>query len=159
MVGKMRSLFPSTRALIIKDSKRPHGQAVKTSPSHGGIWGSIPHGGTKKSYTIVWDFYLFLLVSFTWGIAHFVCVALPHEPQNTGLAFNYTNKFARFTITLTPFSTIPHGGTKKILHDCVGFLLIPSRFFHMVFKLVYRLFINIPQKNRRSRWTAPLCLW
>ena len=24
-----------------------HGQAVKTSPSHGGIWGSIPHGGTK----------------------------------------------------------------------------------------------------------------
>ena len=52
--------------LIVKDSKRPHGQAVKTSPSHGGIWGSIPHGGTKK-----------------------------------------------------------------ILHDCVGFLLIPSRFFHM----------------------------
>ncbi len=30
-------------------SKSPHGQAVKTSPSHGGIWGSIPHGGTKKN--------------------------------------------------------------------------------------------------------------
>ena len=57
MVGKMQSLFPSTRALIIKDSKCPHGQAVKTSPSHGGIWGSIPHGGTKKSYTNVWDFF------------------------------------------------------------------------------------------------------
>ena len=27
-----------------------HGQAVKTSPSHGGIWGSIPHGGTKTEY-------------------------------------------------------------------------------------------------------------
>ena len=49
MVGKMQSLFPSTRALIIKDSKCPHGQAVKTSPSHGGIWGSIPHGGTTKT--------------------------------------------------------------------------------------------------------------
>ena len=50
-------------------------------------------------------------------------------------------------------------GYQKILHDCVGFLLIPSRFLHMVFKFVHRLFINIPQKNRRSRWTAPLCLW
>ena len=30
-------------------TKCPHGQAVKTSPSHGGIWGSIPHGGTKKT--------------------------------------------------------------------------------------------------------------
>ena len=49
MVGKIQSLFPSTRSLIIKNSKRPHGQAVKTSPSHGGIWGSIPHGGTTKT--------------------------------------------------------------------------------------------------------------
>ena len=48
MVGKMQSLFPSTRALICFATKRPHGQAVKTSPSHGGIWGSIPHGGTKN---------------------------------------------------------------------------------------------------------------
>ena len=48
MVGKMQSLFPSTRALIIKDSKCPHGQAVKTSPSHGGIRGSIPLGSTIK---------------------------------------------------------------------------------------------------------------
>ena len=51
---KDTSLFPSTRSLIFSaqkclKSKRPHGQAVKTSPSHGGIWGSIPHGGTKKT--------------------------------------------------------------------------------------------------------------
>ena len=26
----------------------PHGQAVKTSPSHGENWGSIPHGATKR---------------------------------------------------------------------------------------------------------------
>lgn len=35
-------------AIIIKLLKRPHGQAVKTPPSHGGNWGSIPHGATKK---------------------------------------------------------------------------------------------------------------
>ena len=26
-----------------------HSLAVRTPPSHGGIWGSIPHGGTKES--------------------------------------------------------------------------------------------------------------
>ena len=86
----------------------------------------FPMGVPKKSYTIVWDFYLFLLASFTWGIAHFVCVALPHEPQNTGLAFHSASKLARFTITLTLFSTIPHGGTKKsctIVWDFYLFLL------------------------------------
>ena len=68
--------------MIIEDSKRPHGQAVKTSPSHGGIWGSIPHGGTKKSYTNVWDF------SFPWGIMRFTHATTLHEPQNTEPAFS-----------------------------------------------------------------------
>ena len=36
-----------------------HGQAVKTSPSHGGIWGSIPHGGAKNNPNriIGWDYF------------------------------------------------------------------------------------------------------
>ena len=50
---KDTSLFPSTRALICFATKCPHGQAVKTSPSHGGIWGSIPHGGTKNLHNLV----------------------------------------------------------------------------------------------------------
>lgn len=37
-----------TRQTAHATNARPHGQAVKTSPSHGGIWGSIPHEGTKK---------------------------------------------------------------------------------------------------------------
>ena len=37
-----------TRQTAHAANARPHGQAVKTSPSHGGIWGSIPHEGTKK---------------------------------------------------------------------------------------------------------------
>ena len=47
--------------IIIKLLKRPHGQAVKTPPSHGGNWGSIPHGATKKKGQV---FYL----SFLFGI-------------------------------------------------------------------------------------------
>ena len=66
MVGKIHSLFPSTRSLIIKDSKRPHGQAVKTSPSHGGIWGSIPHGGTKKPAQIVQVLFVIYSNSFVY---------------------------------------------------------------------------------------------
>ena len=248
--------------LIVKDSKRPHGQAVKTSPSHGGIWGSIPHGGTKKilhdcvgfllipsrffhmgnctlcvrgfatrtpehwagvqlykpvcsfhyyAHSVLYDspwgyqknptrlcgiftysfsllshgelhtlcawlchtnprtlgwrstiqtsllvsllrslrslrfpmgvpekdksfmacfFYLFILKSLAHGelcvITH---ATMLHEPQNTGLAFHSASKLARFTITLTLFSTIPHGGTKKsctIVWDFYLFLLASS---------------------------------
>ena len=37
-------------AIIIQQFRLwPHGQAVKTSPSHGENWGSIPHGATKKT--------------------------------------------------------------------------------------------------------------
>ena len=108
MVGKIHSLFPSTRSLIIKDSKRPHGQAVKTSPSHGGIWGSIPHGGTRNPTRMCGIFF------YPRGA---LCVSthatMLHEPQNTGLAFHYMSKLTRSTITLTLFSTIPHGGTNK----------------------------------------------
>ena len=39
----------------------PHGQAVKTSPSHGGIWGSIPHGGTKKKQ-VLWGLFFLSVV-------------------------------------------------------------------------------------------------
>ena len=120
MVGKMRSLFPSTRALIIKDSKRPHGQAVKTSPSHGGIWGSIPHGGTRKRQVIYGlFFYLFMLKSLAHGelcvITH---ATMLHEPQNTGLAFRYMSKLTRYTITLTMFTTIPMGVPKNPTRLC-----------------------------------------
>ena len=106
--------------LYVKDSKCPHGQAVKTSPSHGGIWGSIPHGGTKKSYTNVWDFLLpqgALCVS-----TH---ATMLHEPQNTGLAFHYVNKLTRSTITFTLFTTIPHGGTKNPTPMC-GIFFYPK---------------------------------
>ena len=97
--------------------KCPHGQAVKTSPSHGGIWGSIPHGGTKKSYTSVWDFFLpngALCVIRT----QLRCT----NPRTSGLAFRYMSKLTRSTITFTTFSTIPHGGTKNPTQACGIFL-------------------------------------
>ena len=34
--------------LLSSVDKRPHGQAVKTSPSHGEISGSIPLGATRR---------------------------------------------------------------------------------------------------------------
>ena len=37
------------KLISITIKKRPHGQAVKTLPSHGRICGSIPHGATKKN--------------------------------------------------------------------------------------------------------------
>ena len=36
--------------LIALGNTWPHGQAVKTLPSHGKNWGSIPHGATIKKY-------------------------------------------------------------------------------------------------------------
>ena len=110
MVGKMQSLFPSTRSLIFSaqkclKSKRPHGQAVKTSPSHGGIWGSIPHGGTKNLHNLVQVFtYYFLVLNYSppWLIAHFVCATLLPEPQNTGLTLHYVSKLTRFAISRFP---------------------------------------------------------
>ena len=105
-------LSPSTRALICFATKCPHGQAVKTSPSHGGIWGSIPHGGTKKSTRIecffIFHFYFFIFHSPPCLIAHLVCATLLPEPQNTGLTLHYVSKLTRFR-----YFTIPHGGTKK----------------------------------------------
>ena len=44
---------------IIRVLMRPHGQAVKTLPSHGGNWGSIPHGATKTHFQSGF-FYVFL---------------------------------------------------------------------------------------------------
>ena len=111
MVGKMQSLFPSTRALICFATKSPHGQAVKTSPSHGGIWGSIPHGGTKNLHNLVQVFYLLLLHSYLftpWLIAHRVCATSLPEPQNTGLTLHYVSKLTRFSI-----SRFPMGVPKK----------------------------------------------
>ena len=110
---KDTSLFPSTRALICFATKCPHGQAVKTSPSHGGIWGSIPHGGTKNLHNLVQVFtsyFLLLTYSPPCLIAHSVCATLLPEPQNTGLALHYVSKLTRFR-----YFTIPHGGTKKAL--------------------------------------------
>ena len=111
MVGKMQSLFPSTRALICFATKCPHGQAVKTSPSHGGIWGSIPHGGTKNLHNLVQVFtYYFLVLTCSPPclIAHFVCATSLPEPQNTGLTLHYVSKLTRFAI-----SRFPMGVPKK----------------------------------------------
>lgn len=53
--------------IIIKLLKRPHGQAVKTPPSHGGIRGSIPLEATKKNCAFaqllrsVWHWRLFFI--------------------------------------------------------------------------------------------------
>ena len=47
-----------TRQTAHAANARPHGQAVKTSPSHGGIWGSIPHEGTKKGSRSCFFLYL-----------------------------------------------------------------------------------------------------
>ena len=37
------------------------GQEVKTSPSHGGIWGSIPQCATKQALGIPGAFHFFVL--------------------------------------------------------------------------------------------------
>ena len=102
---KDTSLFPSTRALICFATKCPHGQAVKTSPSHGGIWGSIPHGGTKNLHKLVQVFtYYFLVLNYSppWLIAHYVCATLLPEPQNTGLTLHYVSRLTRFAISRFP---------------------------------------------------------
>ena len=121
-------LSPSTLPLIFSaqkclKSKRPHGQAVKTSPSHGGIWGSIPHGGTKNLHNFVQVFtYYFLVLNYLppWLIAHFVCATLLPEPQNTGLTLHYMSKLTRFAI-----SRFPMGVPKTCTISC-RFLLITS---------------------------------
>ena len=46
-----RCIFPADMLqLIALGNTWPHGQAVKTLPSHGKNWGSIPHGATIKKY-------------------------------------------------------------------------------------------------------------
>ena len=67
---------------------RPHGQAVKTPPSHGGNWGSIPHGATKKThddFVVCFLFYIRPCISYcpasryscTAGRGGFYCPASP----------------------------------------------------------------------------------
>ena len=111
MVGKMQSLFPSISVFDMFNakthftSKSPHGQAVKTSPSHGGIWGSIPHGGTKNLHNLVQVFtYYFFILTYSPPclIAHCVCATLLPEPQNTGLTLHYVSKLTRFAISRFP---------------------------------------------------------
>ena len=136
---KDTSLFPSTRALICFATKCPHGQAVKTSPSHGGIWGSIPHGGTKNLHNFVQVFtYYFFILTYSPPrlIAHSVCATSLPEPQNTGLTLHYVSKLTRFAISRFPmgvpkkhsyrvlfhFSFIPHG----LLHTPCAQLRCPN---------------------------------
>ncbi len=46
-----RCIFPADMLqLIALGNTWPHGQAVKTLPSHGKNWGSIPHGATKRKH-------------------------------------------------------------------------------------------------------------
>ena len=72
--------------MIIEDSKRPHGQAVKTSPSHGGIWGSIPHGGTNvnpnRTHRLGFSF------TFPWGIVRLHARNFVARTPNTEPAFS-----------------------------------------------------------------------
>lgn len=54
-LAKYKKICYHKQADFDNDKKRPHGQAVKTLPSHGRICGSIPHGATKKiQYHLVW---------------------------------------------------------------------------------------------------------
>ena len=50
-LAKYKKICYHKQADFDNDKKRPHGQAVKTLPSHGRICGSIPHGATKKRTT------------------------------------------------------------------------------------------------------------
>ena len=54
-LAKYKKICYHKQADFDNDKKRPHGQAVKTLPSHGRICGSIPHGATKKiQHHLVW---------------------------------------------------------------------------------------------------------
>ena len=54
-LAKYKKICYHKQADLDDDKKRPHGQAVKTLPSHGRICGSIPHGATKKiQHHLVW---------------------------------------------------------------------------------------------------------
>ena len=54
-LAKYKKICYHKQADFNNDKKRPHGQAVKTLPSHGRICGSIPHGATKKiQHHLVW---------------------------------------------------------------------------------------------------------
>ena len=55
ILAKYKKICYHKQADFDNDKKRPHGQAVKTLPSHGRICGSIPHGATKKiQHHLVW---------------------------------------------------------------------------------------------------------
>ena len=52
----------STYDNILRRAKRPHGQAVKTAPSHGAIRGSSPLGVTKTKNCLLRQFFYCLMV-------------------------------------------------------------------------------------------------
>ena len=58
-LAKYKKICYHKQADFDNDKKRPHGQAVKTLPSHGRICGSIPHGATKKKNDIPWMSFFF----------------------------------------------------------------------------------------------------
>ena len=126
MVGKMQSLFPSTRSLIIKDSKCPHGQAVKTSPSHGGIWGSIPHGGTTKTSPTRTCFYFTPMGNGTLCVRNYVArtpeIWAGAQHMQASLLFHYYAHFVHYDSHL--------GVPKKTLIMSVFFILHFSSFIY-----------------------------
>ena len=99
--------------MIIEDSKRPHGQAVKTSPSHGGIWGSIPHGGTKKILHISVGFLLINFSLIPWGICT-PCVRgfATRTPEHwAGVSLYEWTHSLHYYVHYVLYDS--HGGTKK----------------------------------------------
>ena len=85
-LAKYKKICYHKQADFDNDKKRPHGQAVKTLPSHGRICGSIPHGATKKETTPLVVLFLFFstplrgndaatcLPSFVFASANFAVV-------------------------------------------------------------------------------------
>ena len=71
-LAKYKKICYHKQADFDNDKKRPHGQAVKTLPSHGRICGSIPHGATKKmQYHTRW--YCIFLYALSGTTRQLVC--------------------------------------------------------------------------------------
>ena len=128
------------------NSKRPHGQAVKTSPSHGGIWGSIPHGGTKKNTHIECFFHSSFtpMGNGTLRVRNYVA-RIPEHWAGASLckraySFRYYVHFVLYD---------SHGGTKKTLILSVfSFFILHSSFIPWgIAHSVCATMLHEPQKS------------
>ena len=61
-----------------------HGQAVKTSPSHGENWGSSPHGGASIVHANAWTIFLCMESCAAHALMPCAWATRPRHPDSVG---------------------------------------------------------------------------